>query len=281
MAAVTTMPSTAPARRASTQRVRSSDDVVSGIGRDAEQVGGARPPARIVRHIGLGQVGDHEALVRASRRVGQAERLVQDGAAERLGRHAAHARDQLVQQQRVHVGVHVLGARRRADPGDPPGEVEQVACARRRGAQTPRSRSISSTSRNPLVIERRWRMVSAPPGETSGAELGRWRRTSSSRPKAPRAASTSTAAAMKVFDTETMWNRVRGPMGTRCERLANPTCRRAMTSAPRVTDTATPGSSSGCAVRPSIHSRRRSALSVGIAARFYRRRAPRPTRARA
>ena len=33
-------------------------------------------------------------------------------------------------------------------------------------SQTPRSRSISSTSRSPLVIERRWRMVSAPPGET-------------------------------------------------------------------------------------------------------------------
>jgi hypothetical protein len=37
---------------------------------------------------------------------------------------------------------------------------------------------------------------------------------------------------------------VRGPMGTRCARLANPTWRRAMTCAPRVTDTATPGSSS-------------------------------------
>ena len=65
-------------------------------------------------------------------------------------------------------------------------------------------------------------MVSAPPGETSAGNSGRWRRTSSSRRNAPRAASTSTAAAMKVFDTETMWNRVRGPMGTRCARLANP-----------------------------------------------------------
>jgi hypothetical protein len=44
----------------------------------------------------------------------------------------------------------------------------------------------------------------------------------------------------KVFDTETMWNRVRGPMGTRCARLANPTWRRAMTCAPRVTNTTTP-----------------------------------------
>ena len=71
--------------------------------------------------------------MRARRRVDQAERLVQDGAAERLGRHAAHARDQLVQQQHVHVGVHVLDAGRRADPCDPPGEVEQVPRARRRG----------------------------------------------------------------------------------------------------------------------------------------------------
>ena len=56
-------------------------------------------------------------------------------------------------------------------------------------------------------------MVSAPPGETSAGNSGRWRRTSSSRRNAPRAASTSTAAAMKVFDTETMWNRVRGADG--------------------------------------------------------------------
>jgi hypothetical protein len=59
-------------------------------------------------------------------------------------------------------------------------------------------------SRSPLVIERRWRIVRAPFGETSGGSSERCRRTSSSSVSAPRAASMSTAAAMKVFDTETM-----------------------------------------------------------------------------
>ncbi len=40
-------------------------------------------------------------------------------------------------------------------------------------SQTPRNRSISSTSRRPLVIERRCRMVSAPPGETVAGSSGR------------------------------------------------------------------------------------------------------------
>ena len=87
-------------------------------------------------------------------------------------------------------------------------------------------------------------MVSAPPVRRPAGNSGRWRRTSSSRRNAPRAASTSTAAAMKVFDTETMWNRVRGADGHPVRRLANPTWRRATTSAPRVTDTARPGSAS-------------------------------------
>ena len=101
------------------------------IGGDAEEIAGAGPSPAPVRHVGLGQGGYGNPFVGARHRRGQAERIVDRGAAKHVREHAAHARDELVQQQDVDVRVHVLGAGRRAHRGLAVRHVEQVARRRR------------------------------------------------------------------------------------------------------------------------------------------------------